>query len=114
MLLQDLEIRYKIPPSVIGTKLLLKMGNLPFQTVTAYLFTLLPTLLLNDQPKRHSGVISHNLSCYTEQPQWLLIRPWVKRFFIYKDSHSVYTLHSLELIWWILMLFVSVVLTVSL
>jgi hypothetical protein len=65
MLLLHSDIRYKIPPSVIGTKLLLKMGNVHFETVTTHLFTLLPNLLLNDQPKRHSGVISHNLSSYT-------------------------------------------------
>jgi len=32
------------------------MGNVPYQTVTTHLFTLLPTLLLNDQPCKRSPI----------------------------------------------------------
>jgi len=38
------------------------MGNVPFQTVTTPLFTLRPTLLLNDQPCKRSPI-----TCLTAQ-----------------------------------------------
>jgi len=46
------------------------MGNVPYQTVTTHLFTLLPTLLLNDQPCKRSPI-----TCPTAQgsySDWIL------------------------------------------